>query len=53
MDNSELDVMLAQRRGLQSIGIREDSTPYYIHNLERMLNRIEYKLDLLLKPTKE
>lgn len=50
MDNDKLDAMFAQQQGFAGRGdIRSDSTPYYIHGLERTLNRIEYKLDKLLE----
>lgn len=47
----DLDMILAQRAGAQGTGEQFglSGKPYYIQELDRKMDRLEYKLDLILK----
>jgi len=48
VNNQKIDIFLDQKRALQRAS-QLSNTPYYIQSLERNIERVEYKLDLLIE----
>lgn len=50
MDRDKIDIALGQKRALEGYGQSNLSqVPYYIQNLERKIDTIEYKLNMVLE----
>ena len=53
-DIDEIDMEIQQRRGMEKFNNGSlSSTPYYIQELERKLDTVNYKLDMVLMKLRE